>query len=74
MNTLLSKSPYVLSNLSHQRCYLSLSPIFHSWFVKLTNVTQVNTEAATPKHTRKRNYPLTCMQFFFCNHYIAYIA
>lgn len=43
-----------------QRCSLSTSPILHSWFVKLTNVTQVNSEAAVPKHTRKRNYPLTC--------------
>ncbi|CAF1000674.1 unnamed protein product [Adineta ricciae] len=45
-----------------QQCYLSTSPIVHSWFVKLTNVTQVNTEAAVPKHTRKRNYPLTYEQ------------
>ena len=58
----------IFENLLQQRCYLSTSSILHSWFVKLTNVTQVNTEAATPKHTRKRNYPLTCMKFclFFC--------
>lgn len=60
MNTLLKLNP--AGNLSLQRCYFSTSPILHSWFVKLTNVTQVNTEAATPKHTRKRNYPLTCMR------------
>jgi hypothetical protein len=61
MNTFVQPSRLILTNLSHQRCYLSTSPILYSWFVKLTNVTQVNTEAATPKHTRKRNYPLTCM-------------
>jgi hypothetical protein len=61
MNIYLQLSRHSLTNLSHQRCYLSTSPILHSWFVKLTNVTQVNTEAAVPKHTRKRNYPLTCM-------------
>ena len=47
--------------ISEQQCsYLSTSPILHSWFVRLTNVTQVNSEAGVPKHTRKRNYPLTC--------------
>ncbi|CAF3376982.1 unnamed protein product [Rotaria socialis] len=60
MTTLLKLN--ILGNLSQQRCYLSTSPILHSWFVKLTNVTQVNTEAAIPKHTRKRNYPLTYEQ------------
>ncbi|CAF4090267.1 unnamed protein product [Rotaria magnacalcarata] len=60
MTTLLKLN--ILGNLSQQRCYLSTSPILHSWFVKLTNVTQVNTEAAVPKHTRKRNYPLTYEQ------------
>lgn len=63
MNTLLKLN--LVGNLSPQRCYLSTSPIVYSWFVKLTNVTQVNTEAATPKHTRKRNYPLTCMKIIF---------
>ena len=43
-----------------QQTYFSTTPILHSWFVKLTNVTQVNTEAGVPKRTRKRNYPLTC--------------
>ncbi|CAF2583660.1 unnamed protein product [Rotaria sp. Silwood2] len=60
MNTFLKLN--ILVNLNHQRCYLSTSPILHSWFIKLTNVTQVNTEAAIPKHTRKRNYPLTYEQ------------
>jgi hypothetical protein len=63
MNPLLKLT--LLKNLSHQHRYLSTSPILHSWFVKLTNVTQVNTEAAVPKHTRKRNYPLTCTILFF---------
>lgn len=65
MNNLLKLNS--LGILVQQRCYLSTSPILHSWFVKLTNVTQVNTEAATPKHTRKRNYPLTCMICFYFN-------
>ncbi|CAF0785189.1 unnamed protein product [Rotaria sordida] len=60
MNTFLKLN--ILTNLYHQRCYLSTSSILHSWFVKLTNVTQVNTEAGIPKHTRKRNYPLTYEQ------------
>jgi hypothetical protein len=64
MNTYFQLSRHILANLSHQRCYLSTTPIRHSWFVKLTNVTQVNTEAAVPKHTRKRNYPLTCMHIY----------
>lgn len=61
MNTYLQLSRQILPCLVQQRCSLSTSPILHSWFVKLTNVTQVNTEAGVPKHTRKRNYPLTCM-------------
>jgi hypothetical protein len=61
MNLFIQSSHNILRNLSHQHYYLSTSPILQSWFLKLTNVTQVNTEAATPKHTRKRNYPLTCM-------------
>ena len=63
MNTVFKSN--VLGTLFQQRCYLSTSPILHSWFVKLTNVTQVNTEAGVPKHTRKRNYPLTCMNILF---------
>lgn len=43
-----------------QSSLFSTSSIVQSWFVRLTNVTQVNSEAAVPKHTRKRNYPLTC--------------
>jgi hypothetical protein len=68
MSILLQPSHHLLTSflapLAQQRSYLSTSPILHSWFVRLTNVTQVNTEAATPKHTRKRNYPLTCMNSF----------
>lgn len=45
-----------------QSSLFSTSSIVQSWFVRLTNVTQVNSEAAVPKHTRKRNYPLTYEQ------------
>lgn len=48
--------------LKQQQSYISTSSILNSWFVKLTNVTQVNSEAGVPKHTRKRNYPLTYEQ------------
>jgi hypothetical protein len=65
MNLYIQPFRPILTKFSHQPRYFSTTPIFHSWFVKLTNVTQVNTEAATPKHTRKRNYPLTCMNTYF---------
>ncbi|CAF0747234.1 unnamed protein product [Didymodactylos carnosus] len=72
MNTICNRIN-ILSNASTSHCifitqrFFQTSPILNSWFTKLTNVSQVNTEAATPKHTRRKNYPLTYEQRQFPN-------